>query len=84
MGNISYLNYKELSGFYTAQSVANLLRMSVPDLIKECERQGIRIQRDASSRYVLSSSAVKKLHYRLYHESRGRNIPNSRRDAQWA
>ena len=72
MKKIPYLNYKELSGVYTAQSVADLLCMSMQELIEKCKQYSIRLQRDRSNRYVLSSPAIKKLHYRLYHESRGR------------
>lgn len=72
MSKIPYLNYKELSGLYTAQSVADLLGLSMQELVKTCEQYGVRLKRDSSSRYALDSSAIKKLHYRLYHESRGR------------
>ena len=72
MRKIPYLNYKELVGFYTAQSVADLLCLSMQELVEKCEQYSIRLQRDGSGRYVLGSPTIKKLHYKLYHESRGR------------
>lgn len=84
MRKVPYINYKELNGFYTAQSVAKLLRLTMRKLAEKGKQYGIRLYRNDAGRYLLDGPAVKKLHYMLYHESRGKKIPSNRRDAQWA
>lgn len=83
MRKVPYINYKELNGFYTAPSVAKLLRLTMRELAEKGRQYGIRLYRDDTGRYLLDSSDFKKLHYSLYHESRRKN-PNNGRDAQWA
>lgn len=84
MRKVPYIDYKELDGLYTAQSVAKLLRLTMRELAEKGKQYGIRLYRDDTGRYLLDSSGIKKLHYSLYHESRGKKIPSNRRDAQWA
>lgn len=83
MRKVPYINYKKLNGFYTAQSVAKLLRLTMRELAEKGKQYGIRLYRDDTGRYLLDSSGIKKLHYSLYHESRGKKLPSNRRDAQW-
>lgn len=83
MRKIRYLNYKELNGYYTVQSIADMLHLSMQELVDKCNQYGIRFQQDGPSRYVLGSPAIKKLHYNLYHESRGKKVSNNRRDDLW-
>jgi len=84
MMKIPYLDYKELSGYYTVQNVANMLGISTQKLVDKCDQYGIQLQIGESGVYGLNGSAIKKLHYRLYHESRGKNISDIRRDEPWA
>lgn len=84
MRKTPYINYKELTGFYTAQSVARMLRLTMRELAQKGQQYNIQFYRDDAGRYLLDSAGVKKLHYRLYHESRRKNIPGDRRDARWA
>lgn len=80
---VPYINYRELDGLYTAQSVAKLLRLTMRELAERGKQYGIRLYRDNTGHYLIDSSGIKKLHYRLYHESRGKKIPD-RRDTRWA
>ena len=84
MRKIPYIDYKELDGFYPAQGVAKLLRLTMRELAEKGKQYGIRLYRDDTGRYLLDSSGIKKLHDCLYHESRGKKVPDNRRDAQWA
>ena len=84
MRKVPYINYKKLNGFYTAQSVAKLLRLTMRELAEKGRQYGVRLYRDDAGRYLLDGPAVKKLHYMLYHESRGKKLPSNRGDAQWA
>ena len=72
MRKIPYIDYNNLAGFYTLQQVAGMLRMSIQDLAQKGKQYNIRLYRDDSGRYLLDAPAIKMLHYRLYHESRGR------------
>ena len=72
MRKIPYIGYNQLAGFYTVQHVAGMLRVSIQELAKKGQQYNIRLYRDESGCYLFDSSAVKKLHYRLYHESRVR------------
>lgn len=83
MRKIKYLNYEELSGYYTIQQVVDMLHLSMQELVDKCDQYGIRFQRDGPSCYVLGSPAIKKLHYKLYYESREKKVPD-RRDTRWA
>ena len=72
MRKVPYIDYNQLAGFYTVQQVAGMLGLSMQNLIKKGQQYNIRLYRDDSGRYLLDSSAIKMLHYRLYHESRSR------------
>ena len=72
MRKIPYIDYNNLAGFYTLQQVAGMLRVSIQDLAQKGKQYNIRLYRDDSGRYLLDAPAIKMLHYRLYHESRGR------------
>ena len=72
MRKVPYIDYNRLAGFYTVQQVAGLLGLSMQNLIKKGQQYNIRLYRDDSGRYLLDAPAIKMLHYRLYHESRGR------------
>ena len=72
MKKVPYIDYNQLSGYYTVQQVAGMLRLSIQDLVKKGKQFNIRLYRDDCGRYLLDTSAIKMLHYRLYHESRGR------------
>ena len=72
MRKVPYIDYNQLDGFYTVQQVAGILRLSIQELCKKGQQYSIRLYKDDRGRYLLDSSAVKKLHYKLYHESRGR------------
>lgn len=74
MKKIPYINYNELSGYYTVQQVAAMLRINERELAIKGQQYKIRLYRDDTGRYLLDSVRVKKLHYKLYHESRGRKI----------
>lgn len=84
MRKIPYINYKELTGFYTVQSVTRMLRLTMRELAQKGQQYNIQLYRDDAGRYLLDSGAIKKLHYRLYHESRGKKISDNGRDARWA
>ena len=71
MRKIPYIDYNQLAGCYTVQQVADMLRLSIQELSKKGQQYNIRLYRDTNGCYLLDSSAVKKLHYHLYHESRG-------------
>lgn len=72
MRKVPYINYNELSGLYTFQQVADMLRLGVREVAEKGKQYNIRLYRDDTGRYLLDSTAIKKLHYRLYHESKGR------------
>ena len=84
MKKVPYINYKELTGYYTVQSIAKLLQLTVPELARKGQQHNIPLYRDDAGRCLLDSAGVKKLHYKLYHESRGQKVPDNRRDARWA
>lgn len=71
MRRIPYIDYKILDGFYTVQ-VAGMLRLGVRELAEKGRQYNIRLYQDDAGRYLLDSAAIKKLHYRLYHESKSR------------
>lgn len=74
MRKIPYISYGELNGPYTVQRVAGMLNLDMRELLEKVQQYNIRIRQDGTGRYFLDSAAIKKLHYRLYHESRGRRI----------
>ena len=74
MRKIPYINYKELNGFYAVQRVAAVLNLDVRELLEKAQQYNVHIRQNDKGRYFLDSAAIKKLHYRLYHESRGRRI----------
>lgn len=73
-----YIDYTRLAEFYTFPQVADMLHLSTQELVDKCKEYGIRFQQVGPNRYVLGSPAIKKLHYKLYHESRGKNVPDRR------
>ena len=83
MKEVPYIDYNKLAGYYTIQQVVDMLHLSMQELVDKCDQYGIRFQQDGPNRYVLSSPAIKKLHYKLYHESRGKKV-SDRRDTRWA
>lgn len=72
MRKVPYINYNELSGLYTFQQVADMLGLGVRELVEKGKKYNIRVRRDNAGCYLFDSKGVKMLHYRLYHESRGR------------
>ena len=83
MKKVPYIDYNKLAGYYTIQQVADMLHLSMQELVDKCDQYGIRFQQDGPGHYMLGSPAIKKLHYKLYHESRGKKV-SSRRDTRWA
>ena len=82
MRKVPYINLKELTGFYTPQSVARMFRLTIPELAPKGKQYGIQRYWDDTGHYLLDSSDIEKLHYMLYHESRGKKIPDNRRDTR--
>ena len=72
MGKIPYIDYNKLTGSYTVQRVAGMLELTTQELFAKVRQYNIRFYQDNFGRDMLNSAAIKKLHYRLYHESRGR------------
>ena len=74
MKKIPYMDYKKLVGSYTVCQVADMLNLDTPEFYEKAQQYNIRIRQDDKGRYYLDSTAIKILHYRLYHESKGRRI----------
>lgn len=74
MKRVPYINYDELGGFYTVQQVAAMFKLDLQKLLEKGLENGIRPFKSDSGCYFFDSTEVKMLHFRLYHESRGRKV----------
>lgn len=79
MSKIPYLNYDLLNGFYTVEELCRLFGVSRSELTDKCKQHNVSLGYNAHQELGLSKGAVRKLHYRLYHETRN-NQPCSRRE----
>lgn len=74
MKKIPYMNYNELVGPYTVYRVADMLKIHPQEVITACQQYKILIYQNDAGQYLIDSKGIKKLHYRLYHASRGRAV----------
>ena len=84
MENIPYIDYKKVADFYTIPQLADLFHMSKQELKKKCEQYGIEPRQNEIGDYGFVRYDVRKLHNKLYHESRNNGKGGWEADDPWA
>ena len=75
----AYINYFDLSEFYTIQETCNLLNMDKTALKQKCGQYGVSPRRNEIGEWGFVKYDVRKLHNHLYYEDRP-----AQKDDSWA
>ena len=85
MGKIEYIDYETLDEFYAIRQLVKLFGITKQELKEKCEQYGIFPRQNEIGYYGFVRYDVRKLHYRLYHESRGNKKDGCyKEDDPWA
>lgn len=82
---VPFIDYGKLDEFYTVQQLAALLDLKKSELKEKCEQYGVKPRRNEIGDYGFVRYDVRKLHNKLYHESRSNGKVDAwQEDDPWA
>lgn len=77
MAMVPYVDYKNLSEFYTVKELCELFQMKKEDLKQQCETYGIEPRRNEIGEYGFVKYDVRKLHNLIYHADKNHHEEES-------